>query len=472
MSIYLLIQIAAFLVCAILSIFPSAKSNKIALLISIIQNILGIILFGTELFNLKDKEVWTGGFNIPNLQYLFFPLPLLLVLNILSLLYLFSFFTSTNFLDNILTISLINLHNFLLTVLVFVQEVVTLFFVLEFISLTNIGFILTSNNPHRKEVAIKYFIQNIIAGLLYIIGMIFFYRESGTVELIPFIASSGEVIQKKNFLSNLQYLLFFLFFFKLGIFPFHSWVSDVFQILDKKLYVVFFGLQKSILLFVAGQFFYTFSTYKVSIEFIYLVSIILLITILISVSGATFSKNFKRFLGYSSIYNAGFYLGLPTAITFNVQPQYTLYFFYLYLFVTFYIFSTYILFTLINLFELESFEDIRAFCAPYTLIWLFIVSNFLPFPLTIGFFAKVGIIVSIFTNGLINVGILLALSSVFAIYFYSRLLPPFPGIHPSPSFLHDKRTYLQIPAISITLFYLLINLFITPLYNFISHLIT
>lgn len=471
MSIYLLAQIITFVICALLSICPTNKCNKIAVLLSIILNFAGLIFFGVELADLKDNHIWTGGFNIPTLQYSLFVLPILVLFNFLSLLYLFSFYSSNNIQSNILIVSLFNLHNFLLTVLVFVRELVVLFFVLEFISLVNIGFILSSNSPNRKEVAIKYFIQNMVAGILYIVGVIFFYKNTATLELIPFIEQSYSPKRFEGIFANLQYFLFCLFFFKLGIFPFHSWVSDVFQILDKNLYVALFAFQKSILFFVTGQFFYIFSTYRVSQEFIYTMSTVLFLTVLISVSGGIFSKNLKRFLGYSSIYNAIFYIGLPLSFIFNAHNRYTTYFFYMYLFVTFYIVSTYVVFTLINAFELENFSDIGRLSGIYKLIWLFFIVNFLPFPFTLGFFAKVGVLIEIFLNRLYNIGIILAVSSIFALYIYTRLILPLSltaAINSSDKGEVRGASYI---IVSSTILYILLNLLIVLMYKFVVKLI-
>lgn len=470
MSIYLITQALAFVVCALLSTLPNSKNYKIAVIFSILLNIGGIVLFGFILGHSKDNNIWTGGFNIPNLQYSLFPIPILMVLNTLSFLYLLPSYISNNTQSDVLIISLINFHNFLLTTLLFVKELVTLFFILEFISLANVGFILSSNNPNKKEVAIKYFIQNIAAGILYIIGAIFFYRNTGTLELIPFIEYFPATKRAHYVFSNLQYLLFFLFFFKLGIFPFHSWVSDVFQILDKNLYAILFALQKSILFFATGQFFYVFSTHKTSYEFIYMLSIIIFLTILISITGAISSKNLKRFLGYSSIYNAVFYIGLPASFLFNVNREYGNYFFYTYLFAMFYMISTYVIFNIINV-SLESFDDINKLSGVYKLIWIFFIANFLPFPLLLGFFAKVGILIEIFKNALNNIGILLTLSSIFAIYIYSRLIPSLHSITSENKNSDRNHFMLTIcSSVLLTILYVIINLFVVKAYSFITKL--
>ncbi len=470
MSIYIITQALSFVICALLSTAPTKRNNKIVVTFSTILNIAGIILFGFILTYSKDNNIWIGGFYIPNLQYSLLPLPILIVLNALSFLYLFSLHNSNDIQSNIILISLINFHNSLLTTLLFVKELVTLFFVLEFISLTNIGFILSSNNPNKKEVAIKYFIQNIAAGILFVIGAIFFFRNTRTLELIPFVEYYPPSKHSRCVFSNLQYLLFFLFFFKLGIFPFHSWVSDVFQILNKNLYAILFALQKSILFFATGQFFYVFSTHKISYEFLYLLSIIIFLTILISIIGAISTQNLKRFLGYSSIYNAVFYLGLPASFLFNVNHHFGNYLFYMYLFTTFYMISTFVIFSIINV-SLENFDDINKLSGIYKLIWIFFIANFLPFPLLLGFFAKVGLLIEIFKNHLNNIGILLALSSIFAIYIYSRLIPSLHTIT-SENKNSDKNHFIltRYFIILLTISYIIINLIVVKIYNFVTKL--
>ncbi len=213
MSIYILSQILVFLICSFLSIKNSKAANKIAIFITSTLTLFGIIFFTLTLINSKDGYVWTGGFDIPNLRYNISSLPLLIIFNFLISIYLFSVSTKIfNFQQNTLIVALINFHNFLLLCAIHTKELITFFFILEFISLANIGFILSSNSNNRKEVAMKYFIQNIVAGLLYVIGIIFFYKIHVTTEIIPFIESPFKLKENTSPFFNLECLLFFLLF--------------------------------------------------------------------------------------------------------------------------------------------------------------------------------------------------------------------------------------------------------------------
>ncbi|MFN7181183.1 MAG: proton-conducting transporter membrane subunit [Planctomycetota bacterium] len=469
MSIYLVSHIFVFLLSCLLATAQGKKTPKIALFTTCGLNIGGIIFLILTLRYSKDGSIPTGGFNIPLLQYNISSFPLLVIVNLLTFVYLFSLIAksmddkSTN-----LLISLINFHNFLLTCAIFAKELITLFFILEFISLVNIGFILSSDNKNRKEVAIKYFVQNIVAGILYMVGAIFFYKNNTTTELIPFIEPPSMLKESDTHFFRGEYFLFFLLFFKLGIFPFQSWVPDVFEVLDSKLYTIIFSLQKSVLLFVTGQFFYIFSTHNMPKELLLPFSLILFITILISVIGAAFNRKLTRFLGYSSIYNAIFFIGLLLSPFLDKNYSYENFFFLIYLFILFYIFSTFVIFSLIDIFSIKQFEDIRMLSGIPLFLWLFFIANFLPFPLLLGFFAKVGIIVEVFTAGLYNIGIVLALSSIFAIYIYSRLIPS--------SFQYKQNTYrinqklFMLFLKLLTFLVIVINIFIVKVYLFVSTL--
>jgi len=114
-----------------------------------------------------------------------------------------------------------------------VQDFLFFYIFLEFVSLT--FYTLASLNKKSilaAEAAIKYFVFGSIASVFFLISISCFYGLFGTIswnDLSLFLLFSLNFTNFKNLL-----LLFAAFFFligfliKLGLFPFYSWVPDVF----------------------------------------------------------------------------------------------------------------------------------------------------------------------------------------------------------------------------------------------------
>jgi NADH:ubiquinone oxidoreductase subunit 2 (subunit N) len=197
-------------------------------------------------------------------------------------------------------------------------------------------------------------------------------------------------------------------------------------------------------------------------------SIVIFITLLISIIGATGTPKLSRFFGFSSIYNATFIVGLLISwMQENPNIQYENIFFVSYIFSIFYTISTFVLFSIVEKAGVSSFEDIYYIPSNLRFYWLFFVANFIPFPLLLGFFAKLGIFIEIFKNGMSHIGVLFALSSVLAMYFYTRLLPIKEVPH-SQNIPTSSMFRLCIFVLTTT--FLIINLFLTKAYQLFTTL--
>lgn len=100
-----------------------------------------------------------------------------------------------------------------------------LFLGLELMSLPIFFLVGLPNKAQSAEASIKYFLMGLVSSAVMVYGMSWIYGETGSLNI-------GSMIQTENNSSALSLGLILVFgglFFKIGAFPFHFWVSDVFR---------------------------------------------------------------------------------------------------------------------------------------------------------------------------------------------------------------------------------------------------
>ncbi len=85
-----------------------------------------------------------------------------------------------------------------------------------------------SKSPDAKQLSFGYFVQGAVAALLFLFGVSYLYGLCGQ---IGFAQISEYLLQNNSFvlLSFSFVLMLCPFFFKLGLVPFSSWISDTFE---------------------------------------------------------------------------------------------------------------------------------------------------------------------------------------------------------------------------------------------------
>ena len=107
-----------------------------------------------------------------------------------------------------------------------------LFFIFLFLELINLSlYVLIGLNKYSNygiEIAYKYFIQSSYATLLGLFGLSIIYIKTGTLLLseLQFIFNSFPL---DNIMKFSYSLIFLTFFFKIGAFPLHNWVAELYQ---------------------------------------------------------------------------------------------------------------------------------------------------------------------------------------------------------------------------------------------------
>lgn len=189
--------------------------------------------------------------------------------------------------------------------LVGATEFITFFVALEMLSLVGYALVALSHMPNSKEAAVRYFVQGSIISAIFLMGVALFYGATASLSI-----NDVQVSNQGPYIIAIA-LFVVTAFFKLGAFPFHSWVPDVYSHVDK------------------GNLATNFLITKISVGYVFIMLIQRLLTecspqiqmifingiITVSVISAFFgnimglSQNqFKRMLAYSSVAHAGYML--------------------------------------------------------------------------------------------------------------------------------------------------------------------
>lgn len=221
-----------------------------------------------------------------------------------------------------------------------------------------------------------------------------------------------------------------VFLVKLGTFPFHSWVSDIYEGSPLSSTIIFSYLPKLALFDVLIRIIKIFGSISKDTEFLFV--FIGLGSVLIGSFLAFEQKRLKRFLIYSSISLTGFpliILGLN-----NSESIYSVYFFIIfYTILSILTWSSYILcYKLLGNTEIDEdnkpiqvidFVGFRVVCGTFwSFFYIFIFFSIAGLPPLAGFFLKFLIIFELIKNSFSLVGIILIFSSTISIYYYIKFV--------------------------------------------------
>lgn len=179
-----------------------------------------------------------------------------------------------------------------------------LFVIFLFLELVNLCIycLIALNKYSNKgiECSYKYFIQSAFSTIIGFFAISLLYMANGTL----FINELGLLIHYSNInlLSSLGILLLVLsIFFKLGMFPLHSWLPDVYQ-----------GSYLVTALFIATipKLAYISILFKLFYEFYFIIDtfclLIAFITIIYGSIISLYQVNLRRLIGYGSMVHVGF----------------------------------------------------------------------------------------------------------------------------------------------------------------------
>lgn len=276
-----------------------------------------------------------------------------------------------------------------------------------------------------REAGIKYFIQSSVISAFFLLGLSFFYGVSGSLNFyninILYIDIPGEF---KEILLLAVICILVLFFFKLGLAPFHMWLPDVYE--GTSLLVMFFliTIPKITFMFVLVR----CSYYAINCFIIYFTNLFLIIgilSIIIGTFGAIYQIKIKRLIAYSTISHMGFVI---IGFSLNNLLGYFAFIFYLFTYIIILIgFFTFLLSvqkssnfkSLKYIYELKSLKESKSFLSYLIMIILFSNAGVPPF---LGFFAKFFIFLALINSKYYFLCFLIIILSIISTVYYLRLI--------------------------------------------------
>lgn len=304
--------------------------------------------------------------------------------------------------------------------LVSVNDYLTMFLVMEFLSIACYFLIAFAKGYLSKEASFKYIITNIVASSIYLLGVSYLY---GITSSVNFTEINDFYMQNT---AEWVYTIAVLFIscgilFKLAIFPFANWILDIYEgsltsvaaflsVIPK---IAALGIFCRLLVF----------NFSYSFEFPVILLILASVTAVWSNLIAIRQKNIKRLLAASSSANASYMIFAACLVSvYNIST--VIFYLVTYIFMNLGVFAAVVLLENSEfsnkLYEFKSFAYTNPmFCFAFLISLLGLAG----IPLTSGFVAKIYLLSAIAKSGLIFLPflILLAIVMIVAMYYYVRI---------------------------------------------------
>jgi len=314
------------------------------------------------------------------------------------------------------------------------------------------------------ETCIKYYILGGLSSSIILYGISLIYGFTGRVNLLDLALFCSEVsMTHVGFILGLSFI-FFGFFIKLGLAPFHFWVPQIYEGAPNLIMLVLLTLPKFILFLVFLKL-HTFVFGLFAPNFREILYFNIFLSFFFGSLGALWQTNIKKFLAYSAITNSGFIL-----FGFSLHTFEGLYSAIIYLVI--YLFSNcccvYVFIIIrsrqensISFLEFESFRSLKV--VHPTLVFMLVLNllSMAGIPPLAGFLTKFFLFTAILEEGTLGVAFLLVLVSLFTAYYYIRPVKIL-LFNPSktPAFLTELQPFGGLMLIFIT--FLNLALLLTP----------
>ncbi|MFM8454586.1 MAG: NADH-quinone oxidoreductase subunit N [Gammaproteobacteria bacterium] len=283
------------------------------------------------------------------------------------------------------------------------------------------------------ESGMKYLVLGAVASAILLFGFSLMYGITHHLDLQEW---SRWMIEHPNLLhSNTTDVLFLLvgligvltgICFKLGLFPFHFWLPDVYQGSVYGLGLVFSALPKIAGFVMAYRLITVFNEWAVVWQWLLL--LIGMLSVLYGNIVAILQNNVKRLLAYSAIANMGFViLGMIPIGLKNKSLDFSASFSYLiiYGFSIILVFGVLGYLSKINNQEIQRLEELKGLSKTHPYCSGFLLLSFLSLigiPPLFGFYAKYAILNTLLQQQFVLIAVLIVLASVVAAYYYLRII--------------------------------------------------
>ena len=279
------------------------------------------------------------------------------------------------------------------------------------------------NSEFSGEAGLKYFILGALSSGFLLFGFSLLYIEYGSF-LFESIArmsfSSDSIISLFGFS-----FVFITLLFKLGSFPFHQWLCDVYEGSFVTVTAFFSVAPKAIIFAIFIKLLYVFF-----FDFLYFSNLMIIFSGFLSISFASvtalYQKRVKRLLAYSAISHTGFILVALACNSLDAIKTAVIYI-SIYILMTISVFS--VLFILLNNNKMPKFlinwASISIHNLMLALSFACILFSVAGIPPLSGFFSKLFVLGSLFFDGYLVLPALIAIFSSIGCFYYLRLIKMF-----------------------------------------------
>ncbi len=397
----------SLLVVASLTLLLPGKAKRISFVLLLVNS----LVMGWQLF-LKEKFQLTAVFSLELM-----PLQLARLMSFFSLVVTF-----LNGSERRSAIRNSLLSQFIFFAAIFVlgaQEFVSFFIAVEMMSLIGYAQVAVGGFEFSKEASVKYFIQGLLVSVFFLLGISFFFAATNSFLFtqLPY--------ENMTFYVLASVLFCLVIFFKMGAFPFHSWVPEVYPQVDLGVLATNILLHKvvmgfSFLVLLKQMSLLIAEDYRTSFQLI-----ILTVALLSAFYGniiALTRSHLKKVLSYSSVAHGGYML--MTIVLWDRDSYSSELTFYL----VFYAIAATGAFLLVNFF-LKS-EDDKSSCLkagfaknPLAAVLLsFFTLSLAGIPFTAGFVTKYLLFTSYYRHALLIPAFCILVSSIIALGYYIRFI--------------------------------------------------
>ena len=290
-------------------------------------------------------------------------------------------------------------------------------------------YILTSLRRWRSksiEGGMKYYIMGSFSSGLLIYGIIMLWGYFGTLDYIEINYIIQDITLKELEFNYIKYMCFFLLvglLFKLGVAPFHWWVPEIYE--GAPLIVtLFFSIIPKLSLIVILYNIYIYILIYLNWFFSFVFFVVCLFSLILGFIYSLYQKKIVKFLAYSSIFNAGFFMACFYNGTYLSLIS-VMYFFVPYMFLLLGIFFILIVFRKIRYEKINLLWDLSLVANSNILLGFIIAILFFALagiPPLSGFFGKFFILLSLFLNNNFLLFFILMFFSVISSFYYFRIV--------------------------------------------------
>lgn len=103
------------------------------------------------------------------------------------------------------------------------NDLMTFYVALETIALVGYALVATSDLENSREAAVKYLIQGAVVSVIFLLGVAFYLGATNSLTLV------GATVVNQEFYAIALGIFILTACFKLGAFPFHAWIADVYS---------------------------------------------------------------------------------------------------------------------------------------------------------------------------------------------------------------------------------------------------